>query len=69
MRSVPAQFERQCEKALALNPNDARILGVVAFYKGCLGQLDRSKELVDRALRHDPIPPRIYYWTLANYYF
>ena len=64
-----AQFELHCEKALALNPNDARILGVVAFYKGYLGHLDRSKELVDRALRHDPFPPPIHYWTLANYYF
>jgi TolB-like protein/Tfp pilus assembly protein PilF len=55
------------QRALALAPNDAKVLGTSANLASILGRLDLAVELSNQALAMDPLSP-IHYGNTARHY-
>jgi adenylate cyclase len=54
------------ERAIDLNPNDADILAEMGNALTCLGELDRAKQLLTRAMSLNPFCPDWYLWHLGD---
>ena len=54
---------------MQLNPNDSHIIANASKYYLFFGDLDRARELIDRAMQLNPLHPG-WYWTClgTNYY-
>ena len=59
-------MKRQFERVLELNPNDAASIAWTAHAFVFLGRSEEAIELIQRAMRLDPLHPRSYRWTLAH---
>lgn len=60
-----AKCELAFREAYALNDNDADLLVEMGEALICMGEIEKGREQVRRALRMNPHAPDWYYWTLA----
>jgi adenylate cyclase len=57
------------ERAIELNPNDADILAEMGDALTNVGQLDRARQLLTRAISLNPFCPDWYLWNLGDRHF
>jgi adenylate cyclase len=61
--------ERHCRKAISLNPNDFRSLGIYGLYLTAIGQPGKAVEQFDQATRLNPLEPDWFNWLRGIAYF
>jgi adenylate cyclase len=61
-------FFAEAERAIALNPNNVRVLGAMGEKLQQVGD-KRGVELVKKAMALDPYHPTVFYYTLADDHF
>lgn len=69
---VKRQHEKavaEAERALALNPNSAHVLGTLAGVSGCSGRWEESIVYFKKSIRLEPFPPINYLTWLGRAYF
>jgi len=59
------EFHQEAETALALNPNSPYARGTVGYFYAMIGEFDRGRALLDRAIAANPFHPR---WFHLAYY-
>lgn len=57
-------FRAEAERAIALNVNNATVVGAAGLYLSYAGEWERGTRLVHRAIALNPVPPGWYYFTL-----
>jgi TolB-like protein/Tfp pilus assembly protein PilF len=61
-RKEAASFGAAVERAIALNPMDGSILGLLGVLLACTGELDRGCEMADAAMGLNPNYPGLFRW-------
>ena len=59
-------FEKEAQRALALNPNDPETLADLGHYYAFMGEFDRGTALSERAQRLNPLHPGWYFFSFAR---
>jgi TolB-like protein/Tfp pilus assembly protein PilF len=62
LRKETASFRAAAEKAIALNPMDGSILGMLGVLLAHAGELDRGCEMAEAAMRLNPNHPGLFRW-------
>ena len=60
-------FRSEAERAIALNVNNATVVGAAGLYLSYAGDWERGNRLVHRAIALNPVPPGWYYFPLFYY--
>ncbi len=63
LRKETASFQAEAEKALALNPMDGSVMGILGVLINCAGELERGCEMVEAAMRLNPNHSALFRWA------
>ncbi len=63
LRKETASFQAEAEKALALNPMDGSVMGIVGVLINCAGELDRGCQIAEAAMQLNPNHSALFRWA------
>ena len=63
LRKEMASFRAEAEKALALNPMDGSIMGILGVLFNCSGELERGCQMVEAAMQLNPNHSALFRWA------
>jgi TolB-like protein len=63
LRKEIASFRAEAEKALALNPMDGSIMGILGVLENCAGELERGCQMVEAAMQLNPNHSALFRWA------
>jgi adenylate cyclase len=63
LRKETASFRAEAEKALALNPMDGSVMGILGVLINCAGELERGCEMVEAAMGLNPNHSALFHWA------
>ena len=63
LRKETASFRAEAEKALALNPMDGSVMGILGVLVNCSGELERGCQIVEAAMQLNPNHSALFRWA------
>jgi TolB-like protein/Tfp pilus assembly protein PilF len=63
LRKETSSFQAEAEKALALNPMDGSVMGIVGVLINCAGELERGCQMVEAAMQLNPNHSALFRWA------
>ena len=63
LRKETASFRAEAEKALALNPMDGSVMGILGVLINCAGELERGCQMVEAAMQLNPNHSALFRWA------